>query len=80
MSKRATFEEDMEALEELVARLEQNELGLEESLKAFEEGMKLAGSLMRALDKAQERVKKLTKTEQGEFELKDFDGDDEETE
>ena len=78
MTKRATFEDDMGKLEDLVERLEQNELSLEDSIKAFEEGMKLAGSLMKALDKAQERVQKLTKTEQGTFELETFGEGDEE--
>jgi exodeoxyribonuclease VII small subunit len=77
LSKRATFEEDMGKLEELVERLEQNELPLEDSIKAFEEGMKLAGSLVKALEKAQERVRKLTRTEQGTFELEAFGEEDE---
>lgn len=77
MSKGTTFEKDMAKLEELVEKLEHNELGLEESLKAFEEGMKLAGALMKTLEKAQERVRKLTKTEQGTFELPEFEGNDE---
>jgi exodeoxyribonuclease VII small subunit len=77
VSKRATFEDDMAKLEALVEKLEQNELGLEESIKAFEEGMKLAGELMKALEKAQERVRKLTRTEQGAFELDHFEETDE---
>ena len=77
MSKRATFEEDMGKLEALVEKLEQNELPLEDSIKAFEEGMKLAGTLVKTLEKAQERVRKLTKTEQGTFELDAFGGGDE---
>ena len=72
MSKRQSFEEDMAKLEALVEQLEQNELGLEESIKAFEEGMKLAKDLMKSLEKAQERVRKLTRTEQGAFELEEF--------
>jgi exodeoxyribonuclease VII small subunit len=72
LSKRVTFEDDMGKLEELVEKLEQNELPLEDSIKAFEDGMKLAGSLMKTLEKAQERVRKLTKTEQGTFELEEF--------
>ena len=76
MSKRTTFEDDMAKLEALVDKLEQSELGLEDSIKAFEDGMKLAGSLMTALEKAQERVRKLSKTEQGVFELEEFEGDD----
>ncbi len=77
MSKRATFEEDMGKLEALVEKLEQKELALEDSIKAFEEGMELAGTLVKTLEKAQERVKKLTKTEQGTFELDAFGGGDE---
>lgn len=76
MSKKATFEDDMAKLEELVEKLETSELGLEQSLKAFEDGMKLAGTLMKTLEKAQERVRKLTKTEQGAFELEEFEGVD----
>lgn len=78
MSKRATFEEDMGKLEDLVDKLEQNELPLEDSIKAFEDGMKLAGALMKTLEKAQERVRKLTKTEQGTFELEGFGSEDDE--
>jgi exodeoxyribonuclease VII small subunit len=66
----------MEKLEALVEQLEQNELGLEESIKAFEEGMQLATELMKSLEKAQERVMKLTRTEQGEFELEEFGSED----
>jgi exodeoxyribonuclease VII small subunit len=77
LSKRATFEDEMGKLEELVEKLEQNELPLEDSIKAFEDGMKLAGSLMKTLEKAQERVRKLTKTEQGTFELEGFGSADE---
>ena len=76
MSKRPTFEKDMGRLEELVKKLESGELSLEESLVAFEEGMKLAESLGKVLDKAQERVQKLTRGEQGEFVLEDFEDDD----
>ena len=77
MSKRATFEEDMGKLEALVEKLEQKELPLEDSIKAFEEGMQLAGTLVKTLEKAQERVRKLTKTEQESFELGTFGGGDE---
>ena len=38
------FESALKKLEEVVRRLEGGELSLDESLKAFEEGVKLAGS------------------------------------
>ena len=75
MSKKSTFEEDMSRLEAIVAKLERNELGLDESIKAFEEGMKLAESLAKALEKAEERVQRLVKGMQGELELEDFEGE-----
>jgi exodeoxyribonuclease VII small subunit len=74
--KKRTFEDDLKRLEELVRSLEQNELSLEESLAAFEEGSKLGEALMKELNKAQERVAKLMKTQQGEFELTAFDEED----
>ena len=76
--KKRTFEDDLKRLEALVRSLEQNELSLEESLAAFEEGTKLGESLMKELGKAQERVAKLMKTQQGEFELEAFDEDEKE--
>jgi len=78
VSKKRTFEEDLARLEDLVARLEDGELDLEESLEAFEEGMKLAGELTKALDKAQERVRKLVRGRQGELGLREFDSPDDE--
>lgn len=77
MTKKKTFEDEMTRLEKLVTTLEQNELGLDDSLKAFEEGTKLAAALTKDLEKAQERVRKLARTEQGSFELDDFEGVDE---
>lgn len=78
MSKVPEFEGDLKRLEELVGKLEQDEMGLEESLAAFEEGMKLAGRLAKSLEKAQERVMKLTKGREGDPSLERFeDGDGE---
>lgn len=47
-----TFEEKLEALEALTARMEDGKLGLEELLKLYEQGSQLAGSLKKDLDKA----------------------------
>ena len=70
MSKaKPTFENELERLEKLVDKLENGELGLEQSLTAFEEGTKLAESLTKILNEAQMRVSKLTTQEQGEFQL-----------
>ncbi|MDI6776033.1 MAG: exodeoxyribonuclease VII small subunit [Syntrophales bacterium] len=58
------FEGMLEKLEEIVRRMETGEMTLEESLKAFEEGIKLARLCAAKLDEAQRRVDILLK--QGE--------------
>ena len=75
MTRKRTFEDDMEELETLVGRLESNDLGLEESLAAFEKGRKLVEKLTKALEKAEKRVLELTVDEQGEFALEELDAD-----
>ncbi|MCQ2461214.1 MAG: exodeoxyribonuclease VII small subunit [Clostridia bacterium] len=54
-----TYEQSMEKLEKIVAQLESGELGLEESLKLFEEGTKLAADCNKALNDAEQKIYKL---------------------
>ena len=53
---RDKFEEALQKLDEIVRRMESGDLSLEESLKAFEEGVKLARFCSRKLDEAERRV------------------------
>ena len=57
------FEEALESLEELVQAMEEGELSLEESLKAFEQGIKLTRECQSALDKAEQKVQLLVKSD-----------------
>lgn len=50
------FEKAMERLEEIVQNLEGGDLPLEDALKAFEEGMKLAGFCSHKLEEAEKKV------------------------
>ncbi len=50
------FEKAMERLEEIVESLEGGELPLEDSLKVFEEGMKLARFCSHKLEEAEKKV------------------------
>jgi exodeoxyribonuclease VII small subunit len=50
------FEDALGRLENIVQTLERGELSLEESLKAFEEGVKLSKSCLKLLDDAERRV------------------------
>ena len=61
MDKNVNFEESLAQLEETVSLLESgDELTLEESLKAFEDGIRLARSCRQKLDDAELRIQQLT--------------------
>ncbi len=61
----ATFEKNMERLEQIVRAMERGDVPLEESLKLFQEGTKLVESCGKLLDVAELQVKKITETEKG---------------
>jgi exodeoxyribonuclease VII small subunit len=54
-----TFEEAMGRLEGIVERVERGEIGLEDALKEYEEGMALIKRCKEVLGKAQQRVEEL---------------------
>ena len=58
-SKQPSFEEAVERLEGLIESIESGEIGLDDSLKAFEEGMALIKSCRQTLDAAEQRVTEL---------------------
>ena len=63
--KKKTFEESISRLEEIVARLERGESTLEESIALFEEGTKLSAACAKQLDRAEQKVLKLSKGPDG---------------
>lgn len=67
----ASFEDAMEELEQLVARMEAGELPLEASLAAYQRGSELVKYCAAQL----ERVEKQVKVLEGEM-LKPFEGDE----
>lgn len=64
--KKQSFEQAMGRLEEIVTRLERGECDLDESLKLFEEGAKLARDCNNMLDKAEQKVNLLLNQQTGE--------------
>lgn len=66
----------MKELETLVETLEQGDLPLEESLRAFERGVALTRICQQALDEAEQKVKILS-GETEDAELKPFEDDHE---
>ncbi len=60
-----TFEEALDQLETLVARLEAGDLPLEEALKTFEEGVRLTRLCSARLEDAERRVRLLVPSPDG---------------
>jgi len=56
------FEQSVNRLNEIIRDLERGDTPLEDSIKLFEEGAKLAGHCQTLLQKAEQRVTKLVKT------------------
>ncbi len=65
------FEEALAELEQLVERMEQSTLPLEESLKLFERGVQLTRACQNALKEAEQKVQ-ILQVENGEPTLKPF--------
>ena len=60
--KKITFEEGMQELETLIRALEQGEMPLEDSFKAFERAMELKNALQAMLDEGDRRIRVLTES------------------
>ena len=67
------FEDALRQLEEIVQRLEKGELPLEESLKLYEEGIRLSRLCHAKLEEAEGRIEMLMKDARGEL-VEDKDG------
>ncbi len=70
--KTPDFEQALEALEALVERMEEGDLSLEESLSAFEQGVRLTQDCQLALGEAQQRVQVLLMQQDGTPRLAPF--------
>ncbi len=67
------FEDSLSKLEKIVARLEEGNISLEESLKLFEEGIRLSRYCTQKLEEAEQRVEILLKGKDGEYRTQPFD-------
>ena len=63
--EKLTFEESLKRLEEIVHALESGETSLEQSIRLFEEGVKLSGHCNQLLETAEQKVTVLTKDASG---------------
>ena len=67
------FEEALNKLEKIVSKLEKGDIPLEESLKFFEEGIRLSRLCNQKLDEAEKRVEILLKDKEGVLKPQPFD-------
>lgn len=67
------FEKSLKRLDEIMAELENEQIGLDASLKLFEEGIELLRAASAELDKAETKVQLLVERSAGGFELRETD-------
>jgi exodeoxyribonuclease VII small subunit len=75
-TKQKTFEASLGELEKIVRKLEDGELPLEQSLKLFEDGVRLSRECQERLNQAERRIEILLKDEEGNPVLQDLKAED----
>jgi exodeoxyribonuclease VII small subunit len=78
----AGFEKQLTQLETVVERLERGDLPLDESVRLFEEGMKLSQACKDELEQAEGRIQVLVESKSGKMQVAEMEveGDEEEIE
>jgi len=71
--KEKRFEDALARLEGIVEKLEGEELSLEDSLKAFEEGVRLTRFCHKKLNEAEKKIEILMKDGEGDEKTEPFD-------
>jgi exodeoxyribonuclease VII small subunit len=69
----AGFEEHLTQLESVVERLERGDLTLEDSVKLFEEGMKLSQACKVELEQAEGKIQVLVEGKGGEMQVAEME-------
>ena len=75
MKEKTLFEDDLKKLQKIVEELSSGKITLGESLKKYEEGVKIAQSCAATLSDAQRKVEQLMKKD-GKPALEEFDDSD----
>lgn len=73
--KNQTFESSLGELEKIVRKLEDGDLSLEESLRLFEDGVRLSRECQERLNQAERRIEILLKDEKGNPILQEVNAD-----
>jgi exodeoxyribonuclease VII small subunit len=75
-SKKPEFESALARLEEIVGKLENANLSLDDAMKLFEEGVQLSRDCQKYLEQAEGKVEILLKKAGGEMAAEPFDPED----
>lgn len=75
-NEKIDFEKALQQLEEIAVKLEDGDLGLDESISQFEKGMKLAKFCRQKLDEAERKIEILQKGADGQVSVKEVVVDD----
>jgi exodeoxyribonuclease VII small subunit len=78
MASEMKFEAGLKKLEEIVEKLESGDIGLDESLKLYEEGMKLLKFCTAKLDEVEKKIEILVKDKEGKISTKPFKAEEKE--
>jgi len=71
--EKMSFEESVTKLEEIVKKLEDENISLEESMEKFEMGIKLSSNCLKRLNEAEGKIEELTRSEDGKLVTRELD-------
>ncbi len=75
-AKETSFENELAQLEDIVRRLDAEDLPLEKAIESYEAGVKLSVKLNKTLEEAQRKIEVLTRTARGDYEAEPFNEDE----
>ncbi|AEV68659.1 exodeoxyribonuclease VII small subunit [Acetivibrio clariflavus] len=70
--EKKSFEKSLNELEEIVEKLEQGDMPLDESIKIFQKGVALSKELSKMLDEIEKKITILVENENGDIIEEDF--------
>lgn len=71
--KSLSFENAVSKLEDIINRLENGDVSLEESIKIYSQGIELKDHCLTKLNEAEEKVEKIIIKKDGSSEIEDFE-------
>lgn len=70
VKKSDTYEAQLEMLEKIVEKMDSGEIALADSMKDYEEGIKLCNKLYKTLNEAEGKIKIISENSEKEFSVK----------